>query len=183
MLRIRAKATGRIRRGVAGVAVVPALLFAAACGHNDSTASSTPTLKTSTTTATTAAPAPATATTGDQPSAEAPAPTATSAPAERPQPAEPSATADDSQQPLSGKDQALLDELRKRGINPSTPDIALTTAQYVCQSKAAGASDQEMSTYVNAMAGADPSFDPQKMPVEQAGKIYIDVATQIYCNK
>jgi hypothetical protein len=40
-----------------------------------------------------------------------------------------------------------------------------------------------VKTFVNAMAGTDPSFDPQKMSVEQAGQIYIDVATQSYCNK
>ncbi|WP_019931908.1 DUF732 domain-containing protein [Nocardia sp. BMG111209] len=173
MLRIRGKATA----ACAALALVP-VFYLTACGHNDSTASSTPTLKTSTTTA---APS-STSAVAEQPSAQqqppAPAPTTTSAVAERPQPAQPTTDA-----PLAGKDQAFLDELNKRGVHPSSPDIALTTAQYICQSKAAGASDSELTTYVNAMAGADPSFDQQKMPVEQAGKIYIDVAGATYCDK
>ncbi|MCX4096634.1 DUF732 domain-containing protein [Nocardia sp. alder85J] len=174
MLRIRGKATA----AGAALALAP-VLFLTACGHNDSTASSTPTLKTSTTTAalpsaTTAAGQPST----EAPAPQAPAPTTTSVVPERPQPAQPTTDA-----PLAGKDQGFLDELNKRGVHPSSPDIALTTAQYICQSKAAGASDQELSTYVNAMAGSDPSFDAQKMPVEQAGKIYIDVATATYCDK
>jgi hypothetical protein len=174
MLRIRGKATA----ACAALALTPVLLLTA-CGHNDSTASSTPTLKTSTTTAAqpTATTAAADQSTAQQPQPAAPAPTTTTA-AERPQPAQPTTDA-----PLAGKDQTFLDELNKRGVHPSSPDIALTTAQYICQSKAAGASDSELTTYVNAMAGADPSFDQQKMPVEQAGKIYIDVATATYCDK
>ncbi|MQY26909.1 DUF732 domain-containing protein [Nocardia aurantia] len=184
MLRIRGKATaafagGRTTAACAALALAP-VFFLTACGHNDSTASSTPTLKTSTTTAASSP----TSAVADQPSAQQPQPpapaptTTTSAVAERPQPAQPTTDA-----PLAGKDQAFLDELNKRGVHPSSPDIALTTAQYICQSKAAGAADSELTTYVNAMAGADPSFDQQKMPVEQAGKIYIDVAGATYCDK
>ncbi|MBF6328582.1 DUF732 domain-containing protein [Nocardia transvalensis] len=171
----------RTRGKVAGVVVaIAATGLLAACGNNDSTASSTPTLKTSTTTASPTVTLPSVQVPPDseEPAPEQPAPTTTVAP-ERPQPVEPTTGANTP--PLSGKDQAFLDELRKRGVTPSSPDIALTAANYVCQGKSAGASDQEISTYVNAMAGSDPAFDPNKMPVEQAGKIYIDVATATYC--
>ncbi|MCM6776851.1 DUF732 domain-containing protein [Nocardia sp. CDC159] len=152
----------------------------AACGNNDSTASNTPTLKTSTTTAA-ASPTPTSPKyTPVEPPAEAP--TTLITPEERPQPA-PQSPGPANTAPVSGKDQAFLDELHKRGVSPSSPDIALTAANYVCQGKASGASDQEIATYVNAMAGSDPAFDASKMSVEQAGKIYIDVATTTYCNK
>ncbi|ATL64991.1 DUF732 domain-containing protein [Nocardia terpenica] len=173
-------------RGVGATLAIASVLLLAACGGNDSTASSKPTLKTSTSATATVPPAqsPSAAPGGDQQTVPEPpsaAPT-TSAAAERPEPVQPTATAPDNP-PLSAKDQAFLDELRKRGVVPSSPDIALTAANYVCQGKASGASDQEISTYVNAMAGSDPAFDPNKMSVEQAGKIYIDTATQNYCNK
>ncbi|MEU6559946.1 DUF732 domain-containing protein [Nocardia nova] len=180
MLRTRPVGERYIAGGkVAGVVVALAATgLLAACGGNDSTASSTPTLKPS---ATTSAAAPTK-------SADAPPPAPESAPEqapattdaeERPAPAPTSAATP----PLSEKDKAYLDELNKRGVTPSSPDIALTAANYICQSKASGASDQEVKTFVNAMAGTDPGYDPQKMPVDQAGQIYIDVATQTYCNK
>ncbi|WP_181064088.1 DUF732 domain-containing protein [Nocardia nova] len=182
MLRTRPVGERYIAGGkVAGIMVALAATgLLAACGGNDSTASNTPTLKPSTTTATVA---PAQSAPNSAPAA--PEPTQEQAPAtssanERPEPAQPN-SGDNTQ--LSAKDQAYLDELKKRGVNPSSPDIAITAANYVCQSKASGASDQEVKTFVNAMAGTDPSFDPQKMSVEQAGQIYIDVATQSYCNK
>ncbi|NKY47203.1 DUF732 domain-containing protein [Nocardia cerradoensis] len=182
MLRTRPVGERYIAGGkVAGIVVALAATgLLAACGGNDSTASSTPTLKPSHTTATVPAAqsAPNSAPAAPEPSPEqAPA---TSTANERPEPAQPTSA---ESAPLSAKDQAYLDELKKRGVNPSSPDIAITAANYVCQSKASGASDQEVKTFVNAMAGTDPSFDPQKMSVEQAGQIYIDVATQSYCNK
>ncbi len=171
----------RTRGKVAGVLVTFAAAgLLAACGNNDSTASSTPTLKTSTSAAAPTQTLPSVQVpTGDATSPQ-PAPE-TSAP-ERPEPVTPSPGPSDTT-PVTGKDQVFLDALRKKGITPSSPDIALTAANYVCQGKASGASDQEIATYVNAMAGSDPAFDPQKMSVEQAGKIYIDVASTTYCNK
>lgn len=183
MLRTRPVGERYVAGGkVAGIVVALAATgLLAACGGNDSTASSTPTLKPSTTTAAASsvqsAPGSAQQPAPEPSTEQAPAPTSVN---ERPEPAQPSAA---DHPPLSDKDQAYLDELKKRGVTPSSPDIALTAANYVCQSKASGASDQEVKTFVNAMAGTDPGFDPQKMSVEQAGQIYIDVATQTYCNK
>uniref|UniRef100_UPI0024581168 DUF732 domain-containing protein n=1 Tax=Nocardia wallacei TaxID=480035 RepID=UPI0024581168 len=70
-----------------------------------------------------------------------------------------------------------------RPVPTHRPDVAVTTASFVCQGKAAGMPNDQLTTYVNAMAGSDPAYDPAKMPVEQAGKIYVDVATQTYCDK
>ncbi|MBF6173471.1 DUF732 domain-containing protein [Nocardia blacklockiae] len=172
MLRTRGKVTGV----VVSLAAVGLL---AACGDNDSTATSTPTLKTSTT----AAAGPTIPSVVQVPPAESAQPSAepsTSA-AERPEPAQPPAASGNTAE-LSDKDQGLIDELKKRGLNP-TPDIAVTTASFVCQGKSSGLPDDQIATYVNAMAGSDPNFDPQKMSVEQAGRIYIDTANQAYCNK
>lgn len=165
---------------VAGIAVALAATgLLAACGGNDSTASSTPSLKPSSTTAaaeSTASAAPGTEEQHPEPTQQqeqAPQPP----PVEEPAPVQPTPE----QPKLSDKDKAYIAELNKRGVTPSSPDIAITAANYICQSKANGASDQEVKTFVNAMAGTDPGFDPAKMPVEQAGQIYIDVATQTYC--
>ncbi|ASF13312.1 DUF732 domain-containing protein [Nocardia brasiliensis] len=154
----------------------------AACGGNDSTASSTPTL----TRTTAATQPPASSTPGDTapPPAPAPAPAPESeqapAPApERPEPIESAPPADTSK--LTDKDKKYLDALKQQGVTPSTPDIALSVAGYVCQGIASGASDQDLMTFVTAMAGSDPSFDPAKMPVEKAGQIYVSAAKQTYC--
>lgn len=164
MLRTRGTVTSRVTwRSTAAVWVCSAAALLAACGHNDSTATSSPSLPSPTVSA------PAI-------SAQTPPP---EPPSERPQPVPPPTDAPQ----VSGRDQAFLDGLRQRGINPSSNDIALTTAQYICQSKASGVPDDQIVTFVNAMAGSDPGFDPQKMPVEQAGKAYVDVATATYCNR
>ncbi|MBF6214270.1 DUF732 domain-containing protein [Nocardia puris] len=175
----------RTRGKVFGVAVaVAATALLTACGDNDSTASSTPTLTTTAAAPTSAAaptgaenhedhgqtPAPAPETT---PQAETPAP-------ERPQPV-PTAETPQGSADLSERDQKFLDALKEQGITPYGPDIALSIAAYVCDGTASGVSDQEITTFVNAMAGADPSFDPAKMPVEKAGEIYIQTAKSTYC--
>ncbi|WP_024801275.1 DUF732 domain-containing protein [Nocardia sp. BMG51109] len=172
MLRTRGKVTGVV------VSMAAAVGLLAACGDNDSTASSTPTLKTS---ATSAAPGPTIPSVVQIPPEESsePAPTTEEAP-ERPAPVQP--TPENASGQLSAKDQALIEQLKQRGLNP-TPDIAVTTAGFVCQSKQSGLPADQVTTYVNAMAGSDPAFDPNKMPVEQAGRIYVDVANQGYCNQ
>ncbi|WP_433660932.1 DUF732 domain-containing protein [Nocardia sp. CA-128927] len=170
----------RTRGKVFGVVVaIAATGLLAACGGNDSTASSTPTL-----TRTTAATQPPASTTGQQAPAPAPAPAPEQPPAEtvapeRPQPIESAPPADTSK--LTDKDKKYLDALKQQGVTPSTPDIALSVANYVCQGTASGASDQDLMTFVTAMAGSDPSFDPAKMPVEKAGQVYISAAKQTYC--
>ncbi|AXK89635.1 DUF732 domain-containing protein [Nocardia farcinica] len=154
----------------------------AACGDDDSTASSTPTLTTGAT-ATSAAAASSSPAEG-APQSQAPAPEAppseTVAP-ERPQPVPTEAVPPADTSGLSEKDKAFIAALEEKGVTPSSPDIALSIGSYVCQSVQAGASEQDLTTFVNAMAGADASFDPAKMPVEQAGRIYIDTAKQTYC--
>ncbi|MEU7630133.1 DUF732 domain-containing protein [Nocardia sp. NPDC049220] len=167
-------------------AAIAATGLLAACGDNDSTVSSTPTLsRTTTTTATqpaassTSAAAPGQPAPG-QPAPEQQPPTETVAP-ERPLPVPTEAAPPVDTSKFTDKDKRFLDELQKQGITPSTPDIALSIGAYVCQGTASGASDQDLMTFVNAMAGSDPSFDPAKMPVERAGQIYISAAKATYC--
>ncbi|MEC3955773.1 DUF732 domain-containing protein [Nocardia sp. CDC153] len=169
------------------VAAIAAAGLLAACGSNDSTAKSTPTL---TTTKATAA-APTTAGSNPSPSstdqqAPAPAPdsaTATSSP-ERPQPVPSQFITTPSGSPaLSDKEKGFLEDLKKAGITPGSSDIAITAANLVCQGMAENAPQDQIVTYVTAIAGSDPSFDPSKMSVEQAGKIYYDVASKSYCKK
>ncbi|WP_312884587.1 DUF732 domain-containing protein [Nocardia barduliensis] len=161
---------------VAAIAVTGLL---AACGDNDSTATSTPTPARTTTATTTSPAASAPADTG-QPAPAPEQPPTTVAP-ERPQPVPTEAVPPADTSKLTDKDKRFLDELAKQGVTPSTPDIALSIGAYVCQGTAAGASDQDLMTFVNAMAGSDPSFDPAKMPVEKAGQIYISTARATYC--
>ncbi|MFC8045060.1 DUF732 domain-containing protein [Nocardia sp. NPDC057353] len=173
----------RTRGKVMGVAVALAATgLLAACGDNDSTATSTPSLTGTTTAASqapsSAAPAPDQAAT---PSAEATAPPADEAP-ERPEPVPTDAVPQADSGALGDKDKQFLEALAAKGVTPSTPEIALSIGAYVCQGSAAGASDQDLMTFVSAMAGSDPSFDPAKMPVEQAGQIYLDTARQTYCS-
>ncbi|MEV4238097.1 MULTISPECIES: DUF732 domain-containing protein [unclassified Nocardia] len=168
----------RTRGKVIGVVVgIAATGLLAACGNNDSTATSTPTLSHTTTAAPTPASTSAAAT--GQPSQAPETPTDTATP-ERPQPVPTNAAPEDTSK-LTDKDKKFLDALKAAGITPSTPDIALSIGSYVCQGIAANASDQDLMTFVSAMAGSDPSFDPAKMPVEKAGRIYIDTAKATYC--
>ncbi|MFR9752751.1 DUF732 domain-containing protein [Nocardia sp. 004] len=178
----------RTRGKVFGMAAaIAAISLLAACGDNDSTATSTPT-PTHTATATTSSAAAAPAEPGqaaDQP-APAPAPEpepeqSAQVPPERPQPVPNEAAPSVDTSKYSDKDRRFLDELAAQGIEPSTPDIALSVGAYVCQGTAAGASDEDLTTFVNAMAGSDPAFDQEKMSVEKAGQIYISTARAIYC--
>ncbi|MBF6465472.1 DUF732 domain-containing protein [Nocardia beijingensis] len=171
----------RTRGKVFGVVVaIAATGLLAACGDNDSTATSTPTPARTTTTATTTSPVASTPADTGQPAPAPEQPTTTVAP-ERPQPVPTEAVPPADTSKLTDKDKKFLDELAKQGVTPSSPDIALSIGAYVCQGTAAGASDQDLMTFVNAMAGSDPSFDPAKMPVEKAGQIYISTARATYC--
>lgn len=178
----------RIRGKVVGVAVaIAATGLLAACGDDDSTASSTPTL----TTAASSSAAAASSTAGEPASQapESPAPEAQQQPEqqtetvapERPQPVPTEQIPEADTSGLGDKDKRFLAALEEKGIKPSSPDIALSVATYVCQGVAAGAADSDLTTFVNAMAGSDASFDPSKMSVEEAGRIYIDTAEQTYC--
>ncbi|NNH74072.1 DUF732 domain-containing protein [Nocardia uniformis] len=161
------------------VAACAAAGLLAACGDNDSTATSTPTLS-ATTPASTSAPA----TTGAPDSTEQPGETNPSEPtgSERPAPVPTEFVTPQADAPaLSDKDKTFLEELKKRGVTPSSPDIAITAGSLVCQGKAENAPEDQIITYVTAIAGSDPSFDASKMPVEQAGQIYYEVATASYC--
>lgn len=169
------------------VAAVAAAGLLAGCGDDESTATSTPTLSTPaavSSTSSAAAPAPEGGTPAPEAEGgapvpeEAPAPEAPAEEPERPAPVPPQET---DTAALGEKEQTFLNELNKQGVTPSSPDIALSIGNYVCQGVAAGTPDASMVTFVNAMAGSDPSFDPAKMPVEQAGQIYLNTAKSSYC--
>ncbi|GAB2650819.1 DUF732 domain-containing protein [Nocardia goodfellowii] len=180
MDRTRGKVFGVSRRLQFGLTAVAASGLLAACGGNDSTASSTPTLTpTTSAAAVSSSAAPSEAPSSTETSSEAaPAP---STELERPQPVptESAAPADSSN--LTDKDKKFLDALKAEGVVPSSPDIALSIGTYVCQGVAAGATEADMTTFVNAMAGSDPSFDAGKMSVEDAGKKYMSAAKSTYC--
>ncbi len=182
MLRTRGTAIGVAWRGAAASALVAtaSVLLLSACGHNDSTASSTPTLATSTTTAapSTTTPAPTT-TTGKTTSHRAAPPVPPAAPTANEQPVQVTPTPQQIQ--LTAKDHAFLENLKQRGITVSDPQTALAAAAYVCQAQAGHVAPQEIQTYVDAMAGQDPSYDQKKMPIDQLGQNYIDASTQFFC--
>lgn len=166
------------------VAAVAAAGLLAGCGDDESTATSTPTLSTPAA-APSASSAPAPAPEAQSPAPEAPpAPEETAAPEEppaepeRPAPVPPQETETGQ---LGAKEQTYIDELAKQGVTPSSPDIALSIGAYVCNGVAHGESDASLLTWVTAMAGSDATFDPAKMPVEQAGQIYINTAKAHYC--
>ncbi|WP_306363286.1 DUF732 domain-containing protein [Nocardia sp. CC227C] len=181
----------RTRGKVIGVvAACAAAGLLAACGDNDSTATSTPTLSSTTSASSSAAPTTTESAAPESPqsteSAEPPAEPQAEPPAEenteRPQPVPTEFVTPQSDAPaLSDKDKTFIEELNKRGVHPSSPDIALSAGNLVCQGKSEGAPEDQIITYVTAIAGSDPTFDPSKMPVEEAGKIYYEVASASYC--
>ncbi|MFI5714995.1 DUF732 domain-containing protein [Nocardia sp. NPDC051750] len=164
------------------VAAVAAAGLLAGCGDEESTATSTPTLSTpAAAPSVSSAPAPAPE---EQSPAPAPAPeesAAPEAPAEEPERPEPVPPQETEAAELGPKEQTFIDELVKQGVTPSSPDVALSTGGFVCDAVAQGVSDADLLTWVSAMAGSDSTFDPAKMPVEQAGRIYIDTAKAHYC--
>ncbi|MBO0853456.1 MAG: DUF732 domain-containing protein [Nocardia sp.] len=158
----------------------------AACGGNDSTASSTPSVEAPSTTVKPSA----SATTSAPTSAGGGRPT----PQQQPAPQQPAQPPSGSEQPqaitssppppqLTDKDKAYLAALSSRGVTPSSPDIAIAAANYICTSQSHNVNPLEIRTYVTAMAGSDPGFDPHKMPVEQVAQTYLDTANQSYCGK
>ncbi|MFB8007982.1 DUF732 domain-containing protein [Nocardia sp. NPDC056000] len=170
----------RTRGKVFGVVITFAAAgLLAACGNNDSTATSTPTLAPTKTSAVAAT------TTGANSPTDQPAPQSseTAPQPERPQPVPSQLTTPSGAPALTDRDKTFLEELKKRGITPGAPDIALTAGSLVCQGTAEGATQDQIMTYVTAIAGSDPSFDESKMSVDQAGKIYYEVASKSYCNK
>lgn len=172
----------RTRGKVLGVAMaIAATGLLSACGDNDSTATSTPTLAPTTTKSAAVTPGAETSP-GAQPPASESAPGSSTSERPAPVPSE-FITTPSNAAPLSSRDKTFLDELKKRGITPAASDIALTAGNLVCQGKSQNAPEDQIITYVTAIAGSDPSFDESKMSVEQAGKVYYEVASNSYCDK
>jgi hypothetical protein len=170
------RTSGKASAAVGAAAVIASVLLLSACGNDSSTASSTPTLKTSTTTA---AATPTATVPADEDSTTEAAPTTT----KNEQPQTVQVTPTPVAPKLTAKDQAFLDALKSRGIAVTSPDIPLQIGTYICQANTSKAPAAEVLTYVSAMAGQDPDYNQNKIPITQLGQSYIDAANQTLCAK
>lgn len=147
----------------------------AGCGGNDSTASSAPS---------TIASAPAT-TSATKPGT--PAPTTSPGPAATAPPEEPQPMPSDFPGPdapsQGAREQAYLTELEQHGITSSgSGDSAVTIANYYCAAVRDGVPADQITTFVNAMAGSEQAATGGNMSEADAGAIYMDVAKTTYCS-
>lgn len=164
------------RRCAALVLALAAAGTLAGCGSDDSTASSKPTLT------------PSVDASGGGPNGQVgpttakaqtnPGPAAT-APPEAPQ----AAPGGSSNAPQPGpKEQAFIDALKQGGVGVSgNGDTAITIANYICAGVKQGQNDDQLASFVNAMAGVEGGLTGSKLTPEAAGKIYVSVAKSTYC--
>lgn len=178
---VRALAAGALTVAVGGSLV--------ACGSDDSTVSATPEAASPETTSEAAeAPEGGEETQGEadeqkapvtKPSEAATAPPETpdSVPSDFPGPAE--------APPVGEAGKQFLAELEKKGITPAGDGMmALSTADYICQAKAAGKSDEDVMVFVTAMVGSEASAAGKEISPEQATEhatTYVDTANAVYC--
>ena len=62
--------------------------------------------------------------------------------------------------------------------------MALSTADYICQAKAAGKSDEDVMVFVTAMVGSEASAAGSEISPEEAtaqAQTYVDTANAVYC--
>ncbi|MRH86137.1 DUF732 domain-containing protein [Nocardia sp. SYP-A9097] len=178
----------RTRNRIIGVlAACAAAALLTACGSDDSTATSTSRATVTSAAGATSAPS-AVLTTSAAPTTESAQPSTTepdpgaSVSSERPAPV-PTQFLPTDTPALTDKDKAYLAALAKRGITPAMPQTAVSAGTMVCQGKSGGASQDQILTFVDAIAGSDPNFEQLGMPVDQVGKIYYEVAIASYCDK
>lgn len=180
--RTRSRSTrvlGALAAAVASAAVL------AACGSDDSTATSTPTA-TTTAAAETTAGTPATGTpaaptdTGATPgSGDTTESSVVTSPGE-------AATAppQDSLPAPDARGEAFLAGLREAGVEPADDASALSIADYICGAQAQGGSPEEVKTFVTALVGSGAVAAGQEITDEQAATAadtYIAVAGRTYC--
>ncbi|TXG89509.1 DUF732 domain-containing protein [Rhodococcus rhodnii] len=154
-----------------------------ACGSDDSTATSTPTTTTQ---------AAATTTTGAAPTSEEDAAPSTppgegsaaTAPAEEPEPV-PEGYPGPAEVPVTPEGAAFVEALRGNGIDPAgNGEIAVTTADYICQASAEGQDDTAILVFVTAMVGSDASASGTEITPDKAAadaRVYVDTARANYC--
>ncbi|HEY5852574.1 MAG TPA: DUF732 domain-containing protein [Aldersonia sp.] len=164
------------RAAVLAAAAATTVGLLAGCSGNDSTASSAP----SSVTSAPAATAPSATNLGTRAPTTSPGPAAT-APPEEPQPMPNDFPGPDA--PTQGaREQAYLAELETHGITSSgNGDSAVTIANYYCAAVRDGVPADEITTFVNAMAGSEQAVTGGNMSEADAGAIYIDVAKTTYC--
>ncbi len=189
----------RYARPLSAVAVACAAgVLLSACGGDDSTATSTPTLTPATSTSVAAPSAPsassqapaespsANATAQPQPSQQANPTTkpgaAATAPPETPQ-NQPSGFPGPTPSVSKGsREEAFIAELKKRGITPiGNGESAISTANFICSALQAKAPESEFMVTVNAAAGVEDSSTGGKKSAEEAGKIFLEAAKATYC--
>ncbi|AWK70558.1 DUF732 domain-containing protein [Rhodococcus oxybenzonivorans] len=175
----RALATGAIAVAASGLLV--------GCGSDDSTATSTPSATTTTAAATSSAtessaPAPSGSATSSAP-VTSPGQAAT-APPEQPEEV-PGDFPGPSEVPVSADGQRFLAALKDKGIEPAADGtMAVSTADFICQSKAEGKSDADTMVFVTAMVGSEAAAAGKELSQEQAtadAQTYVDVAHATYC--
>ncbi|TSE00742.1 DUF732 domain-containing protein [Skermania sp. ID1734] len=155
----------------------------AACGGNDSTASSTPSSAGATSVTASANPSSG-APNGGQNSA--PAPTspgaAATAPPETPQ-AVPSGFPGPTEVPArTSRDKEFLEALKKAGVDVSgNGQSAIDIANYICAASQANSPQQQINVNVTAMAGVEANLTGSQMNPQDAAQVYIDTARKHYC--
>ena len=81
------------------------------------------------------------------------------------------------------REQAYLAALEHRGITSSgSGDSAVTIANYYCAAVRDGIPADQITTFVNAMAGSEQAATGGNMSEADAGAIYMDVAKTTYCS-
>ncbi|MCQ4120505.1 DUF732 domain-containing protein [Rhodococcus tibetensis] len=174
----RALATGAIAVAASGLLV--------GCGSDDSTATSTPSATTTAAPTSSATESSAPATSG---SATSSAPVTSPGQAATAPPEQPEEVPEDfpgpSEVPVSADGQRFLAALKDKGIEPAADGtMAVSTADFICQSKAEGKSDSDTMVFVTAMVGSEAAAAGKELSQEQASadaQTYVDVAHATYC--
>jgi hypothetical protein len=159
----------------------------AACGSDDSSASSTPSFTSSATSAAAVTTAPSSA--PDASSTTQAAPTSPGAAATAPEQATPvpSGFPGPTEAPnVDARGQAFLAELKAKGVTVAGDgEIAISTANYICAAKQQGVPNDQISTFVTANVGSEAAASGAEITAEQAGataQTYIDAASAKYCS-
>ncbi|MGU3437326.1 DUF732 domain-containing protein [Actinomycetes bacterium M1A6_2h] len=160
----------------------------AACGSDDSSASSTPSFTSSATSAAVTT-APSSTPQTSSTSSTSVAPTSPGAAATAPEQAEPVPSGFPGPTEAANVDargQAFLGELKAKGVTVAgNGEIAISTANYICAAKQQGVPNDQISTFVTANVGSEAAASGTEITAEQAGataQTYIDAASAKYCS-
>lgn len=183
--RTRSRST-RVLGAVAAALTSAALL--AACGSDDSTATSTPSATTSAAPSESAAePTTSAATSAEAtPSGDTATPRETTSGAAETSPGEAATAPPPEAQPApDARDEAFLAALREEGVDPGNEAGAIGIANYICGAEAQGGAPEEIKTFVTALVGSESVASGTEITEEQASATadtYITVARDTYCS-